>query len=56
MNTLNEQLLENVRIQLELPEEYTLVKEIACPKLPYNEIGNIYMLLKFPDEIADSVG
>ncbi|XP_065217369.1 coatomer subunit gamma [Planococcus citri] len=56
LNTLNEVLLEDVRVQLELPDGYRLLKEVPCPKLPYNEIGNVYMLLEFPEEIACSVG
>lgn len=56
INTLNELLLENVRVQLELPDGYKLLKEMPCPKLPYNEVGNVYILLEFPEEIACSVG
>lgn len=56
LNTLNEVLLENVRVQLEIPEGYELLKEIPCAKLPYNEVGSVYILLQFPEEISCSVG
>lgn len=55
VNTLNDQLLENVRVQLDLPEGYVLLKEVSCPSLPYNEPGSVYMLLRFP-EVQYSVG
>ncbi|KAK7588230.1 hypothetical protein V9T40_005475 [Parthenolecanium corni] len=56
INTLNEQLLENVRVQLDLPDGYVVIKEISCPKLSYNVPGYVYLLLKFPEEVSDSVG
>ena len=35
-NTLNDQLLEDVRIQLELPEGFELVATVPCERLEYN--------------------
>lgn len=57
LNTLSDQLLENVRVQLDPSEGYTIVGEIPCPKLPYNETGSAYVILKFPEnDLANSVG
>lgn len=56
LNTLNDQLLENVRVQIEPSEGYTIVRDIPCAKLPYNETGTAYVVLQFPDELANSVG
>lgn len=56
LNTLSDQLLENVRIQLDPSEGYVIVKEIPCSKLPYNEIGTVYIVLQFPDDLTSSVG
>ena len=35
-NTLNDQLLEDVSIQLELPEGFELVATVPCERLEYN--------------------
>lgn len=49
LNTLNDQLLENVRVQLDTSEGYEIISDIPCPKLPYNETGTAYVIVKFPD-------
>lgn len=57
LNTLSDQLLENVRVQIEPSEGYSIVAQIACPKLPYNEMGTAYVVLKFPEnDLPNSVG
>ncbi|CAG9759764.1 unnamed protein product [Ceutorhynchus assimilis] len=57
LNTLDDQLLENVRVQLDPSEGYEIIKEIPCPKLPYNETGTVYIILKFPeDDLQNSIG
>ncbi|XP_044734358.1 coatomer subunit gamma isoform X1 [Chrysoperla carnea] len=56
LNTLNDQLLENVRVQLEPPEGFVILKEIPCEKLPYNETGSVFIILRYPDSIKLSVG
>lgn len=56
LNTLSDQLLENVRIQLDPSEGYNILKEIPCAKLPYNETGTAYTVLQFPDDLTSSVG
>lgn len=57
LNTLSDQLLEQVRVQLDPSEGYIVVNEIPCPKLPYNETGTAYLVLRFPeDDYPNSVG
>ncbi|GFG30080.1 hypothetical protein Cfor_09505 [Coptotermes formosanus] len=56
LNTLNDQLLENVHVQVEPPDGYQLVREIPCPRLPYSELGTTYVVLQFPDELGATVG
>lgn len=56
LNTLSDQLLENVRIQLDPSEGYVVLKEIPCPKLPYNETGTAYVILQLPVDLASTVG
>ncbi|KAI4461365.1 coatomer subunit gamma [Holotrichia oblita] len=55
-NTLSDLLLENVRVQVDPSEGYNIVKEIPCPKLPYNETGTSYIILQFPNDLSQSVG
>ncbi|KAJ8947739.1 hypothetical protein NQ318_018001 [Aromia moschata] len=57
LNTLSDQLLENVRVQLDPGEGYTILGEIPCAKLPYNETGTTYVLVKFPEnDLPNSIG
>ncbi|XP_033222123.1 coatomer subunit gamma [Belonocnema kinseyi] len=55
LNTLSDQLLEDVRVAVEPPEGYTLVCEIPYPRLSYNEPGVTYTVLKYPEDIQSSV-
>lgn len=55
LNTLNDQLLENVRIQLEPAEGYRIIREVPCPQLPYNETGQVYIILQFPSDLQACV-
>lgn len=57
LNTLADQLLENVRVQLEPSEGYRVVNEVPCARLPYNETGSTYVVLRFPEnDLPNSVG
>lgn len=56
LNTLSDQLLEDVRVQIDPSEGYNILEEVACPKLPYNETGTAYTILEFPDDLANTVG
>lgn len=56
LNTLNDQLLERVRVQVEPSEGYRIVKEIPCQRLQYGETASAYVVLLFPDQLSASVG
>lgn len=57
LNTLSDQLLEDVRVQLDPSEGYSILNVIPCPKLPYNETGTTYVTVKFPEnDLPNSVG
>lgn len=56
VNTLSDQLLENVRVDLVVPEEYIVRAVIPCPRLPYSEVGSTYVIVEFPEEKPSSVG
>ncbi|XP_071442422.1 coatomer subunit gamma [Hetaerina americana] len=55
-NTLNDQLLENVRVQLECPEEFEVVKDVALAHLPYSETHSSYVLLQLPRTLSATTG
>lgn len=55
MNTLNDQLLENVHVRLEVPEGYRLLKEITCERLPYNQKESVFCILQFPEDLTMTV-
>lgn len=56
VNTLSDQLLENVKVDLVVPEGYIIRAVIPCVKLAYGEKESTYIILEFPPEIALSVG
>lgn len=56
VNTLNDQLLENVRVEIDPSDGYKVIKEIPCAKLPYNETGTTYVILQYPDDLPNTVG
>lgn len=59
VNTLADQLLENVRIELLLPDGGFVVKGvIPCPRLAYNDssLASTFVVVEFPDDIGASVG
>lgn len=50
-NTLNDQVLENVRVEVEPSDgEFEIVNHIPCPLLPYNQPGTTYTLVKLPED------
>jgi coatomer protein complex subunit gamma len=55
-NTLNDQLLENVQLQLELPDGFEQVKTIPVGRLEYNIKGTSYAILSTPEDMSDWVG
>ena len=56
-NTLNDQLLEDVSVQVEVPDGYTVERTIPCPILEYNSgTGVVYVILATPPDMTDWVG
>jgi len=54
-NTLADQLLEQVRVELELGEGWELVAEVPAPSLQYSVAGTIYCVLAAPEDLSDLV-
>ena len=49
-NTLNDQILENVTVQMDTSDEFEVVCHIPCPKLPYNVPGTTYTCVAVPED------
>ena len=54
-NTLSDQLLERVRVELDVPEGWSLEAEVTAARLEYNVGGTIYCVLAMPEELAECV-
>jgi coatomer protein complex subunit gamma len=55
-NTLPDQLLENVRLQLEVPEGFQQIANVAIPKLPYGTPSNAYAVMVWPEDLEVASG
>lgn len=49
-NTLNDQVLEKVTVQMEPSEGFEVLKCIPCPSLPYDTPGITYTLVRMPED------
>lgn len=56
VNTLQDQLLENVKVDLVTPEGFTTRAVIPCQKLVYGEKDTTYVIVEFPPDVANSTG
>lgn len=54
-NTLNDQTLENVTVQMEPTEAYEVVSYVPARSLPYNQPGTCYTLVSLPKEDPTAV-
>nr|XP_008529225.1 PREDICTED: coatomer subunit gamma-1 [Equus przewalskii] len=54
-NTLNDQTLENVKVQMEPTEAYKVLCYVPARNLPYNQPGTCYTLVALPKEDATAV-
>ncbi|XP_033721420.1 coatomer subunit gamma-1 isoform X1 [Tursiops truncatus] len=55
-NTLNDQTLENVTVQMEPTEAYEVLCYVPARSLPYNQPGTCYTLVALPKEDPTAVG
>ncbi|RVE56748.1 hypothetical protein OJAV_G00224090 [Oryzias javanicus] len=54
-NTLNDQLLQKVVVQMEPSEAYEVEHYIPAPSLPYSQPGSCYTLIRLPDDDPSAV-
>ncbi|XP_025106281.1 coatomer subunit gamma-2-like [Pomacea canaliculata] len=55
-NTLDDQVLERVTVDMEAGEGFEVVKQVACASLPYNKPGSTYTLMRLPEEPTSVTG
>ncbi|XP_050358445.1 coatomer subunit gamma-2-like [Nymphalis io] len=56
INTLNDQILEEVHVRLECPPEYEIKSILPCQKLVYNQPGSVFVVIEYPSSYIDSLG
>ena len=49
-NTLNDQVLEDVTVQMESVDGFEVIKYIPAPSLPCDKPGTTYTLVRLPDD------
>nr|XP_033814492.1 coatomer subunit gamma-2 isoform X2 [Geotrypetes seraphini] len=54
-NTLNDQLLERVTVQMEASDAYEVIQYVAAPSLSYNQPGMCYTLVRLPKDDPTAV-
>ena len=48
-NTLNDQLLEDVRVEMEESEGWSIIATVPIPSLPYGQPCTTYILMEMED-------
>lgn len=56
LNTLGDQILEDVKMAVEPAGGFKIVKEIPIPKLAHGESGQNYVVMEYPEDVFASVG
>ncbi|XP_038219851.1 coatomer subunit gamma [Zerene cesonia] len=56
INTLSDQILEQVHVRLEPPQDYELKTIIPCQKLVYDKPDSVFIVLEYPSAYFDSLG
>ncbi|XP_050534139.1 coatomer subunit gamma-2 [Daktulosphaira vitifoliae] len=54
-NTLDDQILENISIELEVSEGFSVLDEVKIASLKYQETENVFVFLNFPEEPVESI-
>lgn len=56
VNTLCDQILEQVHVRLECPPEYEVKSMLQCQKLVYDKPGSVFVVVEYPSAFLDSLG
>ena len=49
-NTLDDQILEDVTVEMETGDDFQVEDSIPCPKLVYNVPGTTYTCVRIPED------
>jgi len=55
-NTLRDQILEDVTVQMETGDAFEVIKYIPAPSLPYDQPGTSYTLVGLPEDPTQATG
>lgn len=53
---MDDQILEDITVALDISEGFQYLNEVKCASIKYQETGNVYIYLKFPDDSVDTIG
>jgi len=56
LNTLSDILMENVRVDLAIPDGFVMRAALPIPKLMYNELQTTFVIVEFPTDVTCSAG
>lgn len=56
INTLNDQILEQVHVRLECPPEYEVKSILPCQKLVYDKPDSVFVVVEYPCAFLESMG
>lgn len=56
LNTLSDQLLENIHVRLEPPHGYKHLLNVPCSQLPYDVPGSVFHVFEFPANPIETLG
>ncbi|CAK1546462.1 unnamed protein product [Leptosia nina] len=56
INTLNDQILEQVHVRLEPPQDFEIRTIVPCQKLVYDKPDSVFIVLEYPSAYYDSLG
>ncbi|XP_023946683.2 coatomer subunit gamma [Bicyclus anynana] len=56
INTLSDQVLEQVHVRLECPPEYVVRFILPCPQLAYDKPASVFVVIDYPSAYLDSLG
>ncbi|XP_041970573.1 coatomer subunit gamma-like [Aricia agestis] len=56
INTLSDQILEQVHVKLDIPPEYEIKTILPCQKLAYDKPDSVFIIVEYPCAFLDSLG
>jgi hypothetical protein len=54
-NTLNDQVLEKVSVQMETNDDFEVIRTIPAASLPYDKPGTTYTVVRLPEDPTQGI-